>query len=96
MRRGRSRTVAVAGAYWMSCISSFSKITAPGVVAMSFPTSYAVSSVDETRPLARSSKNRFMPCMRLCPPVSIATCIASGLVTRKFDGLIASTNWRIP
>jgi hypothetical protein len=36
---GRLSTVAVDGAYWMSCISGFSKITFPGVRARLRPTS---------------------------------------------------------
>ena len=36
---GRLSTVGVDGAYWMSCISSFWKITLPGVIARLRPTS---------------------------------------------------------
>ena len=80
---GRSCTLAVLGAYWMSCISSFSKTTLPGLVATLRPTSKAVSSVIETRPLAKSCRNRRMPSTRLAPPLSSAVCIASGLVARR-------------
>ena len=41
---GRLSTVAVDGAYWMSCISSFSKITLPGVSARLRPTSNILGS----------------------------------------------------
>ena len=84
----------VVGVYWMSWISSFSNTTDPGVTARLRPTSKADSSVVVIRPLAKSSKNRFMPSVTLAPPVSIASAMASGLVTKKLAGLIASTNWR--
>ncbi len=48
-------------AYWMSWISSFWKMTFPGVTARLPPTSKAASSVIDTRPFARSSVNRRMP-----------------------------------
>ena len=79
---GRAKTSAVRGAYWITWISSFSKITAPSVTAMFRPTSNALSSVIEMRPLARSLKNSAIPSARLAPPVSSASCIASGLVTK--------------
>ena len=44
IRSGRLSTVAVDGAYWMSCISSFSKITLPGVSARLRPTSNILES----------------------------------------------------
>ena len=91
---GRAHTRAVRGAYWITCIRSFSKITAPGVTARFLPTWKAVSSVIDTRPLARSSKNLTMPSATLLPPVCIASCIASGLVAKKLAGLKASLNCR--
>ena len=91
---GRSYTSSVVGVYWISWISSFWKTTLPGVVPTFSPTSNAVSSVIEIRPLARSSVNSRMPSTRLAPPVSIASCSASGLVARVFAGLSASVTWR--
>ena len=82
------------GAYWISWISSFWKTTLPGVVPTLRPTSNAVSSVIEMRPLARSSVNSRMPSTRLAPPVSMASCSASGLVARMLAGLSASITWR--
>ena len=90
---GRWWTFAVVGVYWISCSNSFWNTTLPGEVPTSRPTSKAISSVIETRPLARSSTNSFMPSMRLAPPVSMASCIASGLVARLLAGLSASSTW---
>ena len=91
---GRSWTCAVLGVYWMSWIRSFSNTTLPGLVATLRPTSKAVSSVIDTRPLAKSSMNRRVPSTRLAPPLSSAACKASGLVARQLAGLRASTTWR--
>ena len=74
----------------MSWISSFWNTTVPGVVPTLRPTSNADSSVIAIRPLARSSVNRRMPSSRLAPPVSIASCSASGLVASVLAGLSAS------
>ena len=82
------------GVYWISWISSFWKTTLPGVVQTLRPTSNAVLSVIWTRPSARSSVNSFMPSTRLAPPVSMASCSASGLVARLLAGLTASVIWR--
>ena len=68
--------------------------TLPGVVATLRPTSNAWSSVIETRPCARSAMNSFMPSIRLAPPDSTASFIASGFVASEFAGLSASTTWR--
>ncbi len=94
MTSGRSWTVGVAGAYWMSCISSFSYTTAPGVVARLRPTSKTFSSVVETRPLCASSIRFSTPFVKLSPRVSRASLIASGLVATKLAGLSASIIWR--
>ena len=91
---GRLKTVGVTGLYWMSWISSFSKITAPSVTARFLPTSNIDSSVVEMRPLWTSSRSKRIPWARLSPPVSSASLSASGLVAAKFAGLIASENWR--
>src|SRR6476660_7770062 len=72
----------------------FWKMTVPGVVATLAPTSKADSSVIEIRPLARSSVNNLRPSVRLLPPVSSASCWASGLVIKLFAGLSASVTWR--
>src|SRR6187551_2524390 len=61
---GRLCTFGVVGAYWISCISSFSKTTLPGVVARSRPTSKARSSDIEMRPFATSARNRPVPSIR--------------------------------
>ncbi len=82
------------GVYWISWISSFWNTTEPGVVQTLRPTSNAVLSVIEIRPDARSSVNSRMPSIRLAPPVSIASCNASGLVASEFAGLSASSTWR--
>ncbi len=87
---GRSRTFAVVGVYWISWINWFWKTTLPGVIARLPPTSNAASSVIETRPLARSSVYSRNPSTRLAPPVSRASCSASGLVASAFAGLSAS------
>jgi hypothetical protein len=91
MTSGRLCTLGVVGAYWISCISSFSNTTLPGVVARLRPTSNAWSSDIEMRPRARSAMNSRAPSTRLAPPLSSAVCSASGLVARQWPGLIAST-----
>src|SRR6478752_5534700 len=73
---------------------SFWKMTVPGVVATLAPTSKADSSVIEMRPLARSSVNNLRPSVRLLPPVSSASCWASGLVIKLLAGLSASVTCR--
>ena len=96
---GRFSTVSVVGAYWISSIRSLRNTTLPGVTAMFSPTLNFVSSVMRMRswPLPRSrSASRFdRPFSRFSPPVSAVRRSTSGLVIRKLDGLIASTNWRV-
>ena len=92
---GRLRTCAVAGAYWISWISSFSYTTLPGVTARLRPTSNADSSVMDTRPCSTSSIRCRMPACRLSPLVASASCSASGLVAAKLAGLMASISWRV-
>ncbi len=87
---GRSYTVLVSGLYWMSWNSSFSNTTAPSVVATFPPTLNALSSVCEMRPLPMSASISAMPLARLSPLDSTSFFCASGLVTRKLDGDMAS------
>jgi hypothetical protein len=70
MTSGRSRTLSLSGLYWMTWISSFSKIKAPGVITRLAPTAKAFSSVIEMRPLPMSSIRFLIPVARLSPPVS--------------------------
>ncbi len=92
---GRSYTFFVSGAYWRSCITSFSNTTAPGVVARFLPSSKAVSSASAMRPLPTSAKRFRRPRARLSPPVAAASFKASGLVAAKFAGEIASRYRRV-
>ena len=69
---GRFATLSVSGEYWISCMTSFSKTTAPGVMARLRPTSKADSSVIEMRPFSRSPIRFLMPCVMLSPCVSSA------------------------
>jgi hypothetical protein len=99
MTSGRLSTVSVAGAYWMSCIRSFWKTTLPGDTAMFSPTRNLESSVMRMRslplPRSRSFRRCERPFSRFSPPVSAVFRSTSGLVRRKLDGLIASTNCRV-
>jgi hypothetical protein len=80
---GRLYTVFVDGAYWMSCISSFWKTTAPGVAAMLTPSSKLDGARRSTRPwpLAASARRLDRPWTRFSPPVSSVFLTASGLVS---------------
>ena len=94
MSSGRDATLSVSGAYWMICISSFSKITEPSEAATLVPTSKAVSSVMEMRPRRMSSIRLVRPACMVSPFDSSAPKMASGFVVAKFAGLMASANWR--
>ena len=95
---GRFSTFSVVGVYWISCIRSFWYTTLPGVTAMFSPTLNA-SSVMLMRslplPRSRSASRLLRPFSRFSPPVSAVLRSTSGLVIRKLDGLIASTNCRV-
>ena len=91
--KGRARTVGVVGVYWMSCITSFSYTTAPGVTAMLRPTAKADSSVCEMRPFSTSPIRFRSPCASAWPSDPSAAFTTSGLVAAKFAGHIMSTNW---
>ena len=90
-------TFSVVGSYWMSCISSFWKITLPGVVAMLTPTARLVGSDWRMRklplPASISSASIFMPRTRLSPLEASVSRSTSGLVRTKFDGAIALVIW---
>ena len=73
----------------------FAKITWPGVTARLRPTSKASSSVIEMRPLPRSATRLRMPAVMLAPCVCSAVLMNSGLVATKFEGAMASMNWRV-
>ena len=71
---GRFSTFSVAGAYWISCISSFWNTTLPGETAMFSPMRNASVSVILMRswplPRSRSVSRLFRPLIRFSPPVS--------------------------
>ena len=96
---GRRRTAGVAGAYWMSWMSSFWKTTLPGVVAMLSPTVKASGGHIGTssRPVSgsRLRRNCRIPLTALVPPDSTAARTASGLVGKKFVGASASVTCRV-
>jgi len=92
--RGRLATLGVRGSYWISCISSFSKITWPALVAMFLPTSKTLSSVMEIRPFSMSAIRFWMPAVMLWPLLSTACLMNSGLVAAKLAGERASMYWR--
>ena len=83
-------TVGVDGAYWMSCISSFSKITLPGVTARLLPTSNFSASdwriFRSPPPASMSSASICMPRARFSALVVSVSRSNSGLVSTKFDG----------
>ncbi len=90
---GVRSTFSVVGVYWISCISSFWKITLPGVVAMLTPTSRLDGSDWRMRsvpwPASISSASIFMPRTRLSPLDASVSRSTSGLVRTKFDGASA-------
>ncbi|CPN06057.1 Uncharacterised protein [Bordetella pertussis] len=89
---GRSQTLAVCGAYWMSCIRLFSNTTWPGVVATLRPISNCVSSVWLMRPRWMSLSRLAMPSCKVRPALSTMARCASGLKARKLAGDMASTH----
>ena len=58
---GSGRTVAVAGAYWISSISRLRKTTLPGVTATSRPTSKRSAPTGRLPPSARSQSSTKLP-----------------------------------
>ena len=92
---GRRCTFGVDGAYWISSISALRYTTSPGVIARLRPTAKARASLIEMRPTRASAARFDMPCARLAPSVATARFSTSGFVAGKFDGAIASTNWRV-
>src|SRR5574343_1501361 len=91
---GRVPTFSVSGVYWINWNMSFSKTTAPSVLAIFLPTSKTDSSVIEIRPFSKSLSRLLMPSVMLCPLVSRASLMNSGFVAAKLEGAIASAIWR--
>ena len=96
---GRRSTVAVVGAYWMSCISSFWWITLPGVIARLRPTSNFDGSdwriFSSPPPASMSSASIWVPRTRFSAFSLRVVRNSSGLVKMKFDGDAALTSWRM-
>ena len=97
---GRSRTAAVAGAYWISSNTGVRSTTEPGVTARSTPTSNASgSTIDGTRGgAARSPARRRVPASTLPPPVSMAAFQNAGFSTGLLLGARASArlvSWKL-
>ncbi len=90
---GRLSTVPVDGAYWMSCINWFSKITLPAVSARLRPTSNILASdwriLRLPWPASMSSASMCMPRTRFSALEVTVSRNSSGLVSTKFDGEIA-------
>jgi hypothetical protein len=98
-RTGTACTVSVIGAYWISWKMSFWKITLPGVVAMSRPTSNASRSVWRISrlplPRSRSLSMFSRPRARFSPFCSNVARSTSGLIAAKLAGDIASMKLRV-
>ncbi len=92
--RGRSPTVSVAGAYWISSITASRWTTAPGVAATLAPMSKGRGSTwDGMPPLLTRSRARFRsPLTRFWPRVWIVRLMAAGLPARVFVGAAASVS----
>ena len=90
MSKGISLTSDVDGAYLMSCINRFWKITLPLETAMSTPTAKALSFtiLNFKFPLrgSQSDKKLIAPRIKFSPPVSKVIFKTSGLVIRKLAG----------
>ena len=90
---GRLSTVSVDGAYWMSCISSFWKITLPGVIARLRADlerlGVGLPDLEVAAPASMSSASMCMPRTRLSALLLKVSRSSSGLVSTKFDGEIA-------
>ncbi len=99
IKSGRRWTVGVAGAYWMSSIRSFLKITLPGVAATVSPTVNPFRSVIRMRssPLPRSMSSRRLasPLIRFSPPLSSVALSTAGFHATLLLGDIASRNCRV-
>ena len=97
MSRGRSYTSSVIGAYWMSWMRSFWKMTLPGVTARFRPISKAERSVwlmrSRSFDCSRSCTKCAMPCTKLAALVCSVVRTTSGLVSGKFDGENAASIW---
>ncbi len=93
MSSGTVRTLGVCGVYWSSSNISVRAMTAPGVTAMSVPTSKASgSTIDGTRGgVAKSRTKRRPPATRLPPPVSMTRLSTLGLRKGLLLGAEAST-----
>ena len=91
MSTGRSRTLPLAGVYWISSATSSRSTTAPGVRARSRPTCKACgSAIEGMPPLCRRSPAQLRtPRVRLRPPVSTVRLIAAGFPSQKLVGATA-------
>ena len=91
---GMRNTVSVDGEYWMSCISSFSNTTLPGVSARLRPISNLLASdwrnFSSPWPASMSSVSIFMPRTRFSPFDASVSRRTSGLVNTKLEGEIAA------
>ena len=89
-KNGFSNTLSVSGLYSSSWKNSFSKTTAPSVVATFWPTVNRLSSVMDTWPWRTSCSRFCMPLAMLSPLVSMAFFWASALNARKLLGAAAA------
>ena len=80
-QRPRIHLLAVCGAYWISCISSFSNTTAPGVTAMFLPTSNAALVGHRDAALGQVLRRR-------------GSCLRPGFVRRSPAQAVSPRDWR--